>query len=81
MIRTQVQLPDELHREARRLAEEQESTLADVIRRGLEYMVRIYPRRADAGARWHPPAPRRLGSIRAPVEQWREIANEGPPAP
>ena len=42
MIRTQVQLPDALYHDAKRIAREQELTLAEVVRRGLEHMVQIY---------------------------------------
>ena len=79
MVRTQVQLPDELYRAARRLADDHEISLAEVVRRGLEHMLRIYPPR-DAVGRWQPPAPRHLGQFRAPEEQWRELANDGLPA-
>lgn len=76
MIRTQVQLPDELYRDAKRLAEEHEMTLAEVVRRGLEHMVRIYPRRDTAPDTWRPPTPRRLGAFRASENMWRVLANE-----
>lgn len=77
MIRTQVQLPDELYREAKRVAYEHEMTLAEVVRRGLEHMVRIYPRRnAAPGDKWQPPAPRRLGPFRVSENAWRELANQ-----
>lgn len=80
MIRTQVQLPDELYRAAKRIAAEHEITLAEVVRRGLEHMLRIYPPTSDAG-NWQLPAPRHLGRFRAPVERWRELANEEPLPP
>jgi hypothetical protein len=76
MIRTQVQLPDELYRDAKRIAEEHEMTLAEVVRRGLEHMVRIYPQRDTTVDAWHPPTPRRLGPFRATEDAWRELANE-----
>lgn len=76
MVRTQVQLPDELYHAAKRLAEEREITLAEVVRRGLEHMLQIYPPRDDTRRRWRLPAPRHLGRFRAPEEQWRELANE-----
>jgi hypothetical protein len=76
MVRTQVQLPDELYQDAKRVAEEHELTLAEVVRRGLEYMVRIYPPRETAGTEWQPPPPRRLGAFLAPEDQWRTLANE-----
>lgn len=81
MVRTQVQLPDEIYRAAKRLAAEHEITLAEVVRRGLEHMLRIYPPRDGSGERWRPPAPRRLGQFRVPVEDWRELGNEVPPVP
>lgn len=77
MIRTQIQLPDELYRDAKRLAEEHEITLAEVMRRGLEHMIRIYPPRDATTSGWQLPEPRHLGRFRVPEERWRELANEG----
>ena len=77
MIRTQVQLPDSLYRDAKRIAQEQDMTLAEVVRRGLEHMVRIYPGRDAPTDSWQPPTPRRLGPFQAPEGDWRELANEG----
>ncbi len=51
-------------------------TLAEVVRRGLEHMVRIYPRRNTASDSWQPPTPRRLGPFRASEDDWRELANQ-----
>ncbi|WP_343576366.1 antitoxin [Mycobacterium sp.] len=76
MIRTQVQLPDELYRDAKRVAQEHEITLAEVVRRGLEHMVQIYPRRDVASEAWQPPTARRLGPFRVSEDAWRELANE-----
>jgi hypothetical protein len=76
MIRTQVQLPNELYRDAKRIAQEHDMTLAEVIRRGLEHMVRIYPRRNTTSDSWHPPAPRRLGPFQGSEDDWRKLANE-----
>lgn len=77
MVRTQVQLPDELYRAAKRLAAQQEITLAEVVRRGLEHMLRIYPLRPERTV-WQLPAPRRLGRFLTPVEEWREQGNAAP---
>ena len=76
MIRTQVQLPNELYRDAKRIAEEHEMTLAEVVRRGLEHMVRVYPRRDALADIWQPPTPRRLGPFGVSEDAWRELANE-----
>ncbi|MGA0333021.1 MAG: hypothetical protein ACO3N7_08610 [Kiritimatiellia bacterium] len=43
MIKTQVQIPDELYRAAKRVARERELSFAEVMRRGLEYIVTVYP--------------------------------------
>lgn len=43
MIRTQIQLPDPLYREVQRVAKSQDWSLAEVIRRGAEAVVRAYP--------------------------------------
>jgi hypothetical protein len=78
MVRTQVQLPDEIYREAKRIAAERELTLAEVVRRGLEHMARIYPRiLGERSAQdWKLPDPQHLGAFRTPAKEWRELANE-----
>jgi len=43
MIKTQVQIPDDLYRAAKRVAKERELSFAEVMRRGLEYIVTVYP--------------------------------------
>jgi|LauGreDrversion4_2_1035121.scaffolds.fasta_scaffold1237385_1 hypothetical protein len=47
MIKTQIQLPDELYHRAKAIAKEREWSLAEVVRRGLEHMARAYPLRAS----------------------------------
>lgn len=48
MIKTQVQLPDELYYQAKAIADQREWSLAEVVRRGIEYMTLAYPVRASA---------------------------------
>jgi hypothetical protein len=58
MIKTQIQLPDRLYREAKRVAEERELSLAEVLRRGVEYIARVYPPLAtDTAQAWELPKP------------------------
>jgi hypothetical protein len=45
MIKTQVQLPDELYHTAKAIAEQREWSLAEVVRRGIESMALAYPLR------------------------------------
>lgn len=58
MIRTQIQLPDPLYREVQRVAKSQDWSLAEVIRRGAEAVVRAYPAtKAQVRQTWQFPAP------------------------
>jgi hypothetical protein len=76
MVKTQIQLPDELYQEAKRVAREREISFAEVVRRGVDYITRVYPPVGDRKTGWSPPAPRRLGAFLAPVESWRELAQD-----
>jgi hypothetical protein len=73
MIKTQVQVPDHLYREAKRIAAEYEMSFAEVVRRGLEGLVPSYPPRKPMGA-WRPPKPRRLGWKGLAPEQLKDAA-------
>lgn len=56
MIKTQIQLPDFLYREVKRVAREREMSLAEVLRRGVEYITRVYPPLSLPHERaWHIP--------------------------
>ncbi|MCB9688830.1 MAG: antitoxin [Alphaproteobacteria bacterium] len=76
MTRTQIQLPDELYRDLKRLAEAQEWTLAETLRRGAELLLRSYPRDPEPASTWQLPEPVALGNFVAPVSDWRRLANE-----
>ena len=43
MVRTQIQLPEPLYREIKKIALQQDWSIAEVIRRGAENVVRHYP--------------------------------------
>ncbi len=78
MRRTQIQLPDPLYREVKRVAREQDWSLAQVLRRGAEYMVRCYPQRAGKQDLWGLPPGKDLGEIKIPYQDWRELAEARP---
>ena len=61
MKRTQIQLPDTLFAMARGVAARKEISLAELVRRGLEYMVAVTPGTDKAGE-WVLPAAHALGS-------------------
>ena len=73
MTRTQIQLPDELYQKARTLADRQEISLAELVRRGLEYMVSVSPANAGEVVAWElPPATRLGGADPFADPSWRE---------
>ena len=75
MTRTQIQLPDALYAQVKRIAERHEMSLAELVRRGLEHMVRVYRTSEDTDRQWSLPDALGLGEFVAPVEDWRELAN------
>jgi hypothetical protein len=75
MTRTQIQLPDALYSQAKRVAERHEISLAELVRRGLEHMLRVYRADETPDTEWRVPEPLPLGEFLAPVEEWRELAS------
>lgn len=61
MTRTQIQLPDDVYARARRVCKSREISLAELARRGLEYILSVYAPEPGASGEWQPPKPRRLG--------------------
>ena len=61
MVKTQVQLPDELYRAAKELAARKEWSLAEVVRRAMENMLCLFPSASARDAVWELPQPRALG--------------------
>jgi hypothetical protein len=75
MIKTQVQIPDHLYDEAKRIAE--------VFRRGLEKVLPYYPPREPAkkATGWQLPAPQRRGAADLDAAQLRDLARENEVVP
>ena len=61
MTRTQIQLPDDVYNRARKLCKSREISLAELARRGLEYILSVYAAQPGESGEWQPPKPRRLG--------------------
>ena len=61
MTRTQIQLPDDVYARARKVCERREISLAELSRRGLEYILNVYAPETGPAGDWQPPKPRRLG--------------------
>lgn len=86
MIRTQIQLPDALYRDAKALAARKEWSLAEVVRRGLEQVLCLFPATAAKDESWELPEPRDLGGDaffdnpdwRYDLNQARGVVREAP---
>lgn len=74
MIKTQVQIPDELYRAAKRVAKERELSFAEVMRRGLEYIVTVYPTLDEAP--WELPLVHEGGGAEISLERIQKTLDE-----
>lgn len=61
MTRTQIQLPDDTYARAKKLCEAREISLAELARRGIEYILSVYDPEPEGNNDWQPPTPRNLG--------------------
>ena len=60
MIKTQIQLPDQMYYALKKVAEQQEWSLAETIRRGSELLLNRYPSE-NSLVHWKLPEPQKLG--------------------
>lgn len=68
MVRTQIQLPDEVFARAKQLCDAREISMAELARRGIEYILTVYAAPETTLAEWQPPKPRKLG--------WKGLSDE-----
>ena len=61
MTRTQIQLPDDVYERARKVCKSREISLAELARRGLEYILSVYAPEPGPTDQWQLPKPRSLG--------------------
>ena len=75
--RAEVQLPDPLYEQVEGLARELNSTIPELLRQAAEQLVQSRSRvQPKPDGDWRFPDGRHLGAFRAPVEDWRLLANE-----
>ena len=77
MVKTQVQIPDELFRRAKEVAAQKEWSFAEIVRRGLEYMTSVHSPSPAPRKAWSLPKPCHLGRFLAREDQWTELSHEG----
>jgi len=80
MVKTQIQLPDALYHDLKRVAAAKEWSLAETLRRGAEWVVATHPGAAlSPSTPWQLPEPVNLDLLTDPFADpdWREDANLG----
>jgi hypothetical protein len=77
MRRSEVQLPDPLYQQVEGLAQKLHVSVPELLRHAAEQMVQRQPKpQPKRNGGWRFPEGRNLGAFRAPVEDWRLLANE-----
>jgi hypothetical protein len=76
MVKTQVQIPDHLFKQAKQLAEESEMSFAHVVRLGLELVLKARPLGRKSAGGWQVPKGKAMGLPLIPENQWTEAAHE-----
>ena len=75
MIKTQIQVPEELFQELRAFAKQREWSLAETFRRGAELLLEVYPKTSvPQQAAWAPPTSSEVGWKGLSAEELREAA-------
>ena len=78
MVKTQIQLPDDLYRELKQLARAKQWSLAETLRRGAERLMSLYPKETDPLEQWSLPPAKDCGPFLAAPDRWTELAHEDP---
>lgn len=74
MVKTQIQLPDSLYRDLKRLAARKEWSLAETLRRAAEQFLARHSASAPRTSAWHPPVSAKVGWRGLTHEQVHELA-------
>ena len=75
MKRTQVQIPEPLYLEVKRLAELKDWSISEVFRRAVEDLVAQFPP-VKKPVPWELPEPGNLGRPLIPSDEWRDLLAE-----
>ena len=79
MIKTQIQIPDHLYYETKRVASDFEMSFAEVVRRGIERILAEYRPRIRPKKKWQFPKPRDMGCYPLTDAQLKQLAQEEDP--
>jgi hypothetical protein len=76
MKRTQLQVPEPLYREVRRIARLNDWSVSEVFRRAVELLVAQFPTAKDGSTSWKLPHPRNLGAPKVDPSRWRGVLEQ-----
>lgn len=76
MVKTQVQIPDHLYSEAKRISREYEMSFAEVVRRGLERIAPVYPPKLNPKMKSIFPKPIAMGFRGLGMDELKAAARE-----
>lgn len=76
MMKTQIQLPDEMYARLKRLSARLEISMAEILRRGAAYVLSVHAEEVTSEDKWQLPEALDLGLPQVPVENWRALAHE-----
>jgi len=80
MVKTQIQLPEELYRQVKEFAARREWSLAETFRRGVEELMQVFPAEPEDPESWTLPEPRVLGCFDLDDDELKRLAREDPSA-
>ena len=76
LVKTQIQIPVHLFKEAKQLAEHSEMSFAQVVRLGLELVLKARPLGRKPAREWQVPKGKAMGLPLIPEDQWTEAVHE-----
>ena len=79
MNKLQIQLPSPLYKQLKQLAKRLDYSMAELLRRGAEHIVILYPHHQDdlpSTNAWALPKPKKMGLNKLNASQFRQIAHE-----
>lgn len=76
MVKAQVQFPDHLYKEAKRISAEYEMSFAEVVRRGVEEATKAYPPGRVPADIWTLPEASEMGEPLLPESEWEMASCE-----
>lgn len=76
MVKTQIQIPDHLFKEAKQLAKESGMSFAHMVKLGLEMVLKARPLGRKSAKGWQVPKGKAMGLPLIPEHSWTEAAHE-----